>query len=418
MAPDDDLAKLLPEAPPRPDRREAAIAEAMRRFDGEAPVPVRRHIRWTRPSWTKIGRVQLGVLVSMAVVAVIGVPVSLQIAREQASDMPPIQLASREKPAASSSQSLPGKPAESAPPAATAGHPTPPPVALGANLQIRQPEGRVAKDQSEAVSAKSPTAAEPAQSALAGMSTAQVEAALNRLPQFKAAGSPASVSPAPDRLTKLADASAQNVAAPTAPAQPVVITGSRIMRRDNTANSPVVTVDQTFLQQSSVSAIERELPQAGVANGAVSPADAKIARRGDWNACTVDDPEHSLGPCTKEINSGSKGEGGPAAVSIAEGLDKAWAGDMKGAIAAFDAAIDASPKFAFAYLNRGLAHRRLGELKPAIKDLDRAIRYAPRDARGYYHRSLALRAIGDEDRAKTDEAKAVRLDPRYAELFN
>ncbi|HEY1125576.1 MAG TPA: TonB-dependent receptor [Sphingobium sp.] len=41
--------------------------------------------------------------------------------------------------------------------------------------------------------------------------------------------------------------------------QAIVITGSRIVRKDYTSNSPTVTVDQTFLQQSSTSAIEQQL---------------------------------------------------------------------------------------------------------------------------------------------------------------
>ena len=71
MANDDDIARLLPEPPPpRPVRREAAIAEAMRRFDGtEAPPPVvaARPTRWR-------GRPQFGALISVALIALIGAP--------------------------------------------------------------------------------------------------------------------------------------------------------------------------------------------------------------------------------------------------------------------------------------------------------------------------------------------------------
>ncbi len=42
-------------------------------------------------------------------------------------------------------------------------------------------------------------------------------------------------------------------------AEAIVITGSRIQRRDYEANSPTVTVDETFLRQSSTAAIEQQL---------------------------------------------------------------------------------------------------------------------------------------------------------------
>jgi tetratricopeptide (TPR) repeat protein len=73
MASDDDIARLLPEPPPpRPARREASIAEALRRFDGvEEPPPIAA----PRPSrWRGLGRPQIGVLVSAALIALIGAP--------------------------------------------------------------------------------------------------------------------------------------------------------------------------------------------------------------------------------------------------------------------------------------------------------------------------------------------------------
>ncbi|MDB5708168.1 MAG: hypothetical protein JWL96_238, partial [Sphingomonas bacterium] len=76
MASDDDIARLLPEAPPpRPVRREASIAEALRRFDGAAGVPpgaIPPPARPPRRPW--LGRPQLGVLVSAALIALIGAP--------------------------------------------------------------------------------------------------------------------------------------------------------------------------------------------------------------------------------------------------------------------------------------------------------------------------------------------------------
>src|SRR4051812_27146101 len=54
---------------------------------------------------------------------------------------------------------------------------------------------------------------------------------------------------------------AQAQAAPAASGdiETVVITGSHIQRRDDQANSPIVTVDENFLKNSSTAAIETEL---------------------------------------------------------------------------------------------------------------------------------------------------------------
>ena len=101
MASDDDLAKLLPEAPPRPDRRRAAIAEAMRRFDGVAPAPA-PPVQPPRRFWPALGRPQMGALVSLGLVALIGAPLALQIARDQinpATVEVPVPV-NRERPAA------------------------------------------------------------------------------------------------------------------------------------------------------------------------------------------------------------------------------------------------------------------------------------------------------------------------------
>jgi outer membrane receptor protein involved in Fe transport len=60
-----------------------------------------------------------------------------------------------------------------------------------------------------------------------------------------------------------APAFAQNDETPKASeeteAKAIVVTGSRIKRADYTSNSPTITVDQEFLQQSSTSAIEQQL---------------------------------------------------------------------------------------------------------------------------------------------------------------
>ena len=59
-------------------------------------------------------------------------------------------------------------------------------------------------------------------------------------------------------------------AADGAPAQDIIVTGSRIARRDYQANSPIVTVDNSLLEQASTASIEanlNKLPQFTPASG-------------------------------------------------------------------------------------------------------------------------------------------------------
>jgi tetratricopeptide (TPR) repeat protein len=135
-------------------------------------------------------------------------------------------------------------------------------------------------------------------------------------------------------------------------------------------------------------------------------------RRGDWNACTIDDPGRDPAACRKPAGAAAKGASG-ASSQIAEGVSQGWEGDLEEAIASFDRAIELEPRSSDAYLNRALARRRLGDLDGALADLDRAVRYAPRAARYYYQRSLVLHQRGDHRRAESDEERAVALDPRY-----
>jgi hypothetical protein len=384
MNPDDDLAKLLPEAPPRPDRREIAISEAMRRFDGEKPAVTSagRRPQWIRPSWLNLGRVQMSALMSMGVLAVVGVPLALMVAREQAPVTPP------------------AGPANAVNLGNAANRQTP---LAGPTIRV-DPQGEPAAPrisaQESARAAGLPLGDKPSESPAAPAPTAP---------------------PPPPPL-----AVAQGVAGPAAAdsesenRQAVVVTGSRIARRDYTSSSPTVTVDLASAAKSSrLSSRDDESAVAIVITGSrISASAAKAEQRGDWNICTVNDPARSLERCKRQVDQNAKGDMGRAAARMGDGLSKAWYGDLRGAIAAFDAAIDIRPKYAFAYLNRGMAYARLSESELAIRDFDRAINYAPYDARAYYQRGVALRAIGKDARAVTDAERAVSLDRQYEDLFD
>lgn len=392
LGPDDDLAKLLPDAPPRPDRREAAIAEAMRRFDGGNPAPEARRRPYRIPrGWLQPGHPQWGVIMSAAVVAVIGVPLAVMVVREQGPVAPPAERSGMSETAAASnpaSGAVPGASKAETGRAARQLEVPAPPVAAG---QDKAAPGLLARAEPSPVMVAPPPPAPP----------------------------PPPPPPAP--------ASAQRAAAQGgAPAgednASVVVTGSRIARNDYAANSPVVAVDSRTLAKSSGVREAEQDEDAGlsivVTGSRISASASRAARRGDWNACTINDPAHDLERCKREIGVGAKGDAGRAAARIADGISRSWEGDADGAIADFDAAIAIRPQLAFAYLNRGMAYARRGETERAVKDFDQAISKAPYDARAYYQRSVALRALGKDSRAISDAERAVSLDRRYEDLFD
>jgi hypothetical protein len=190
----------------------------------------------------------------------------------------------------------------------------------------------------------------------------------------------------------------------TAPTSETVVAGARAAR-PKAAPSARTAAERQGYADAAVSADEAAITVTG--------ARRRSAGRGDWNACTVDDPARDLGACRRSVERSAYG----AAEHVSLGLAEAWDGDLQSSIAAFDRAVAAAPRSAFTYLNRGLAHRRGGDLDRALADLDKAVRYAPRDARAYYNRSVVLRARGETRRARADEIRAIELDARYADIL-
>ncbi len=89
------------------------------------------------------------------------------------------------------------------------------------------------------------------------------------------------------------------------------------------------------------------------------------------------------------------------------------------------AAIDACTSVIFldpqndgAFVNRGIAYRRIGELHRALRDYDRAIQLNPNAADAFNNRGNAYRALNEFDKAVSDYDEAIRLNPRYAHAYN
>lgn len=339
MDKDDDILAALPRPPhPAPARREAAIAEALRRFDGGAAGRPASEARAPGPApWrTWFARPPSGALAGALLVALIAVPLAWT--------------------------SLPG-------PTPERGARPPAPIERAGD------SGPVAAD---AIPQDPASAPAPSAKAADPEPAADVEAAAD----LPAAGPVQAAPPPPPAAEAEEPAAGRNEDARAAAdsSGEIVVTGSRIARPNLASSSPVTVVNSEEVRLS------RHRAPAG---------------RGDWNACTIDDPGRSLTGCR-----------GPA--ELTDGLARAWRGDWDGAARAFDSAIAAAPRSSAAYLNRGLLHRRNGDLDRALADLDRAVRFSPRAARFHYQRSLLLRQRGDVRRAEADEARAVALDPRYA----
>ena len=92
-------------------------------------------------------------------------------------------------------------------------------------------------------------------------------------------------------------------------------------------------------------------------------------------------------------------------------------GDMDGAIADFDLALEFDPSYADAYFNRGNARYKKGDLDGAIADLEMAIALNPRYAAAYNNRGNARQAKGETEAAIADYSQAIALEPRLAEAY-
>ena len=365
MSTDHDLSALLPDPPPpRPAAREAALAQALRRFDGQHGGPASRPSAPpapARPSWA---RPQVAALASAVLVVLVSVPI-WWAERDRILPAPaePAPTAAQGAPASAvPPQSATGAPASAAPSAGTPAEPAPPPAlaAIEANLD-KLPQF---------VPAQAPSAA--ADSAAA---SATGESNLARLPAAPPRAAPAqrAAAPPPPAPRKARQAAAEAAAEEDEDAN-IVVTGSRVERGDFETRAPIAAVVDA------------------------APLD------GEWNACTLSDPRRNPTVCRDSAQ-------------FNEGLALAWQGDLDRAIRAFDRAIAAEPDLALAYLNRGLAWRAKGDLGRALADLNRAVARDRTGARAYYHRSLLYRARGDIARAEADAERAVELDPDYAAVL-
>ena len=353
---DDDLRETLPDPPPAsPSRREAAIEEAMRRFDGKPPSRTPKPARPDREGW--IRRPQFGALVTVGLMAVIGVPAAWLAVEHHDGEEPssPAPVV-RDLAAASNSAAPAVARRDSAPTMVASAEPAGPAPAAES-----KPQGKAAaQEQARTGDRYANLRVAPMVQPPAMIAPAIVAAPASPPPPQP----PAAVAEAAPSASYLARASA---------ADSVVVTGLRFSTRR--------------------------------------------AEQGDWNSCTIDDPRRDLPLCSQSLGAAETGVNGTAAAHIADGISRAWRDDMAGAIQSFDAAIAIAPKSGDAYLNRSLAFSHLGDMDRALGDANKAVRHSPHEARTFYNRSLLLRRQGKVAKAKEDEQRAVALDPSYSAVI-
>jgi tetratricopeptide (TPR) repeat protein len=100
------------------------------------------------------------------------------------------------------------------------------------------------------------------------------------------------------------------------------------------------------------------------------------------------------------------------------GAERQKAGDLDGAIANYNKAIEIDPRYAAAYNNRGGERQAKGDHDGAIADYTKAIEINPRFALAYYNRGDALKAKGDLEGTISDYNKYIELEPRDPDGYN
>jgi tetratricopeptide (TPR) repeat protein len=102
---------------------------------------------------------------------------------------------------------------------------------------------------------------------------------------------------------------------------------------------------------------------------------------------------------------------------VNRGIEKAKNGDLDGAMADFDRAIELDPKDDAPYYNRAQAKRLKNDTAGAIADYTRAIELGSTNPAAYNNRGNARVENKDRDGAIADYTRAIELKPDYARAY-
>ena len=96
---------------------------------------------------------------------------------------------------------------------------------------------------------------------------------------------------------------------------------------------------------------------------------------------------------------------------FSRGVSLELKGDSRGALDAYEKAIEHSPNDPWLYLNKGVSLQRLGDLARALECYDRSIELEPSDPDAWSNRATALRGLGRLEEAVESYRKALELNP-------
>jgi len=105
-------------------------------------------------------------------------------------------------------------------------------------------------------------------------------------------------------------------------------------------------------------------------------------------------------------------------VHFRRGYVLAEKGDPKGALAAFNAALNLAPTDGLAHYNRGVALKALGKVEEATEAYRQTIRLSPGLAHAHNNLAVSLHGMGKVDEAITEYRRAIALDARLAQAHH
>ena len=94
---------------------------------------------------------------------------------------------------------------------------------------------------------------------------------------------------------------------------------------------------------------------------------------------------------------------------VGRGIVYRLKGDNDHAIADYTQAIEINPRYANAYFNRGGIFETEGARDRAIADFTKTIEISPQDAEAYVRRGIVYRVQGESDRGIADFTEAIKL---------
>jgi len=99
------------------------------------------------------------------------------------------------------------------------------------------------------------------------------------------------------------------------------------------------------------------------------------------------------------------------------GLAAAAKGDLNGATAAFNQALQIDPKYVPAYYNRAQVHAMQKDYDDAVSDYGRVIEIDPNNSSSYYERGSIEGMNGNFDAAINDLKQVIKLDPKFTQAY-